>query len=176
MIIPSANYFFVKMLIKCNYNYIIVFQFRQSFSRSSSSGYLKTTFYIRAHNSSRIQLLTSHSFIFIVKLDALFQIDKVDRVIFMWKIEVTEQKEKASDMRRRNEALVYNILPMHVAEHFMGNRKRSYDELYSQSYAEVGVLFASMPNFSGTSDTLQSETNLGHKTQCLTLSFHHILP
>lgn len=51
-------------------------------------------------------------------------------------------------MRRRNEALVYNILPMHVAEHFMSNKKRSYDELYSQSYAEVGVLFASMPNFS----------------------------
>lgn len=66
--------------------------------------------------------------------------DKVDRVIFMWKNEVSDQKEKASDMRRRNEALVYNILPMHVAEHFMGNRKRSHDELYSQSYAEVGVL------------------------------------
>ena len=67
----------------------------------------------------------------------------------MWKIQAREQKEKASDMRRRNEALVYNVLPVHVAEHFMGNKKRSYDELYSQSYAEVGVLFASMPNFSG---------------------------
>jgi adenylate cyclase 3 len=74
--------------------------------------------------------------------------DKVDRVIFMWKTEVIDQKEKASDMRRRNEKLVYNVLPMHVAEHFMGNRKRQHDELYSQSYAEVGVLFASMPNFS----------------------------
>lgn len=74
--------------------------------------------------------------------------DKVDRVIFKWKNEVSDQKEKASDMRHRNEALVYNILPKHVAEHFMGNRKRSHDELYSQSYAEVGVLFASMPNFS----------------------------
>lgn len=37
--------------------------------------------------------------------------DKVDRVLFMWKNEVCDQKEKASDMRRRNEALVYNILP-----------------------------------------------------------------
>lgn len=74
--------------------------------------------------------------------------DREDRVIFMWRIEVSEAKEKASDMRQRNEQLVYNILPVHVAAHFMGNRKRSHDDLYSQSYAEVGVLFASMPNFS----------------------------
>ncbi|XP_059613778.1 adenylate cyclase type 3 [Phlebotomus argentipes] len=74
--------------------------------------------------------------------------DREDRVIFMWKIDVEEAKEKASDMRQRNEQLVYNILPVHVAAHFMGNRKRSHDDLYSQSYAEVGVLFASMPNFS----------------------------
>lgn len=84
------------------------------------------------------------------------QIDKRDRLIFMWKIQASEQKEKASDMRRRNEALVYNVLPVHVAEHFMGNKKRSYDELYSQSYAEVGVLFASMPNFSGMDKRVRS--------------------
>lgn len=75
--------------------------------------------------------------------------EQVSRVLFLWRNEVEEQRECVSDMRRRNEALVYNILPPHVAEHFMGNRKRQHDELYSQSYAEVGVLFASMPNFSG---------------------------
>lgn len=75
--------------------------------------------------------------------------DREDRVIFKWKLLVTEQKERADDMRRRNEALVYNVLPVHVAEHFMKNTKRSHDDLYSQSYSEVGVLFASMPNFSG---------------------------
>lgn len=93
-----------------------------------------------------------------------FQIDKVDRVIFMWKNEVSDQKERASDMRRRNEALVYNVLPMHVAEHFMGNRKRSHDELYSQSYAAVGVLFASMPNFS---DFYSEETVNNQGLECL---------
>lgn len=44
---------------------------------------------------------------------------------------------------------VYNILPPHVATHFLGNRRRKHEELYSQSYSEVGILFASMPNFSG---------------------------
>jgi adenylate cyclase 3 len=71
-------------------------------------------------------------------------------VLFLWKKEVEAQSERASDMRRRNEALVYNILPPHVAAHFMGSRKRQHEELYSQSYSEVGVLFASMPNFTGT--------------------------
>uniref|UniRef100_A0A1B0GLG2 Adenylate cyclase type 3 n=1 Tax=Lutzomyia longipalpis TaxID=7200 RepID=A0A1B0GLG2_LUTLO len=90
--------------------------------------------------------------------------DREDRVIFMWKIEVEEAKEKASDMRQRNEQLVYNILPVHVAAHFMGNRKRSHDDLYSQSYAEVGVLFASIPNFS---DFYSEETVNNQGLECL---------
>lgn len=40
------------------------------------------------------------------------------------------------------------LFQVHVAEYFIRNKSRSYDELYSQSYEEVGVLFASMPNFS----------------------------
>ncbi|PNF20105.1 hypothetical protein B7P43_G05270 [Cryptotermes secundus] len=67
-------------------------------------------------------------------------------------------------MRRRNEALVYNILPPHVAAHFMGSRKRQHEELYSQSYAEVGVLFASMPNFS---DFYSEETVNNQGLECL---------
>ncbi|XP_025831186.1 adenylate cyclase type 3 [Agrilus planipennis] len=90
--------------------------------------------------------------------------EQVARVLFLWRSEVERQKETAADMRRRNEALVYNVLPPHVAAHFMGNRKRSYDELYSQSYAEVGVLFASMPNFS---DFYSEETVNNQGLECL---------
>ncbi len=76
--------------------------------------------------------------------------EKASRVFFLWRTEVEEQRIKALDISARNEALVYNILPKHVAAHFLGdNRRRQHEELYSQSYAEVGVLFASMPNFSG---------------------------
>ncbi|KAH8375071.1 hypothetical protein KR093_002621, partial [Drosophila rubida] len=90
--------------------------------------------------------------------------DHEDRVIFKWKTEVAEQKETANDMRQRNEALVYNVLPVHVAEHFMKNTMRSHDDLYSQSYAEVGVLFASMPNFS---DFYSEETVNNQGLECL---------
>ncbi|XP_022908254.1 adenylate cyclase type 3 [Onthophagus taurus] len=90
--------------------------------------------------------------------------ERIGRVLFLWRSEVDTQRECAADMRRRNEALVYNILPPHVAEHFMGNRKRQHNELYSQSYAEVGVLFASMPNFS---DFYSEETVNNQGLECL---------
>lgn len=80
----------------------------------------------------------------------MIQLEATSRVLFLWKAQIEKQRECAADMRRRNEALVYNVLPPHVAAHFMGNRRRQHNDLYSQSYSEVGVLFASMPNFSGT--------------------------
>ncbi|KAJ8274731.1 hypothetical protein COCON_G00093560 [Conger conger] len=72
--------------------------------------------------------------------------EKLARTLFLWKIEVHDQKEKVSEMRRWNEALVINMLPEHVARHFLGSKKRD-EELYSQSYDEIGVMFASIPNF-----------------------------
>uniref|UniRef100_A0A673GWG7 adenylate cyclase n=1 Tax=Sinocyclocheilus rhinocerous TaxID=307959 RepID=A0A673GWG7_9TELE len=67
--------------------------------------------------------------------------------LFLWKFEVHDQKEKVYEMRTYNEALVTNMLPEHVAKHFLGSKKRD-EELYSQSYDEIGVMFASIPNFS----------------------------
>ncbi|KAG7251512.1 hypothetical protein CRUP_025976, partial [Coryphaenoides rupestris] len=74
-------------------------------------------------------------------------VEKLARTLFLWKIKVHEQKEKVYEMRRWNEALVTNMLPEHVARHFLGSKKRD-EELYSQSYDEIGVMFASIPNFS----------------------------
>lgn len=57
------------------------------------------------------------------------QVEKLARTLFLWKIEVHEQKEKVYEMRRWNEALVTNMLPEHVARHFLGAKKR--DEVKS---------------------------------------------
>ncbi|CAG4968046.1 unnamed protein product [Colias eurytheme] len=73
------------------------------------------------------------------------------------------QAEQARELRRRNEALVHNVLPPHVATHFMGARHHHRD-LYSQSYAEVGVLFASMPNFT---EFYSEETVNNQGLECL---------
>ncbi|OQR70542.1 adenylate cyclase type 3-like [Tropilaelaps mercedesae] len=75
------------------------------------------------------------------------QLEYTTRRLFLWQREVDTQKQRVADMRHKNEALIYNILPPHVAKHFLGTRK-SDEELYSKSYETVGVLFAAMPNFS----------------------------
>ncbi|CAL8316680.1 unnamed protein product [Merluccius merluccius] len=75
------------------------------------------------------------------------QVERQSRKLFLWKIGVHDQKERVLEMRRWNEALVTNMLPEHVARHFLGSKKRD-EELYSQSYDEIGVMFASIPNFS----------------------------
>lgn len=75
--------------------------------------------------------------------------EAASRLLYLWRREVEDQRNRAEEIRQRNEALVYNILPPHVATHFMGMRRKKHEELYSQSYEEVGVLFASMPNFGG---------------------------
>ncbi|XP_071335097.1 adenylate cyclase type 3 [Trachinotus anak] len=74
-------------------------------------------------------------------------LERQSRKLFLWKIGVHDQKERVFEMRRWNEALVTNMLPEHVAKHFLGSKKRD-EELYSQSYEEIGVMFASIPNFS----------------------------
>lgn len=50
--------------------------------------------------------------------------EKLARTLFLWKIEVHDQKERVYEMRRWNEALVTNMLPEHVARHFLGSKKR----------------------------------------------------
>lgn len=56
------------------------------------------------------------------------QVEVQSRKLFLWKIGVHEQKEKVFEMRRCNEELVTNMLPEHVAKHFLGTKKR--DEVH----------------------------------------------
>lgn len=60
------------------------------------------------------------------------------RKLFLWKIGVRDQKERVFEMRRWNEALVTNMLPEHVAKHFLGSKKR--DEV-NLSVCQVAMSF-----------------------------------
>lgn len=46
---------------------------------------------------------------------------------------------------KRTQILLENILPAHVAGHFL--RKDRSNDLYHESYSCVGVMFASIPNY-----------------------------
>ncbi|XP_036261830.1 adenylate cyclase type 3 isoform X5 [Molothrus ater] len=106
----------------------------------------------RGQPSSSVLVPSKYSMtamIFVVMLSFYYfsrHVEKLARTLFLWKIDVHDQKERVSEMRRWNEALVANMLPEHVARHFLGSKKRD-EELYSQSYEEIGVMFASLPNF-----------------------------
>lgn len=76
------------------------------------------------------------------------QFELTNRRLFLRRKQVELSKEKVADMRQKNEALVYNILPPNVAKIFLGKKTINDEELYSKSYDAVGVLFAAMPNFS----------------------------
>ncbi|KAM4785687.1 adenylate cyclase type 3 isoform 3-T3 [Cyanocitta cristata] len=106
----------------------------------------------RGQHSSSVLVPSKYSMtamIFVVMLSFYYfsrHVEKLARTLFLWKIDVHDQKERVSEMRRWNEALVANMLPEHVARHFLGSKKRD-EELYSQTYEEIGVMFASLPNF-----------------------------
>lgn len=69
------------------------------------------------------------------------------------------------ELREHNECLLLNILPAHVAQHFL-ERDRHSEELYSQSYERVGVMFACLPGFS---DFYEQKELIHQPVECLRL-------
>ncbi|XP_019729353.1 adenylate cyclase type 8 isoform X2 [Hippocampus comes] len=65
---------------------------------------------------------------------------------FLWRLQAQQEVEDMRELREHNECLLHNILPVHVARHFL-DRSKNDEELYSQSYDEVGVMFASIAGF-----------------------------
>uniref|UniRef100_A0A3Q1JJD1 adenylate cyclase n=1 Tax=Anabas testudineus TaxID=64144 RepID=A0A3Q1JJD1_ANATE len=68
------------------------------------------------------------------------------RLDFLWRLQAQQEVEDMKELREHNECLLHNILPVHVARHFL-DRSKTDEDLYSQSYDEVGVMFASIAGF-----------------------------
>ncbi|CAK1554037.1 unnamed protein product [Leptosia nina] len=69
------------------------------------------------------------------------------RLDFIWKLQANEEKEDMEHLEAYNRKLLANILPEHVAQHFLCSDK-NFDELYHEQCESVCVMFASIPNFS----------------------------
>ncbi|XP_045170613.2 Ca(2+)/calmodulin-responsive adenylate cyclase-like [Mercenaria mercenaria] len=76
------------------------------------------------------------------------QSEWTSRLDFLWKTQATEEKIEMTDLQNNNRQILCNLLPAHVAAHFIDNQNKSHMELYSQHYSKIGVFFASIPNFS----------------------------
>ncbi|KAM8818622.1 adenylate cyclase type 2 isoform 1-T1 [Rhynchonycteris naso] len=68
------------------------------------------------------------------------------RLDFLWKNKFNKEREEIETMENLNRVLLENVLPAHVAEHFLA-RSLKNEELYHQSYDCVCVMFASIPDF-----------------------------
>ncbi|KAF3858204.1 hypothetical protein F7725_011405 [Dissostichus mawsoni] len=74
------------------------------------------------------------------------QLDLKLRLDFLWAVQAEEDRDGMEKVKLDNRRILFNLLPAHVAQHFLLSNPKNMD-LYYQSYAQVGVLFASIPNF-----------------------------
>ncbi|XP_043921345.1 adenylate cyclase type 2 [Protopterus annectens] len=86
-------------------------------------------------------------FIFFITLFVLArQNEYYCRLDFLWKNKFKKECEEIETMENLNRVLLENVLPAHVAEHFLARNWKNED-LYHQSYDCVCVMFASIPDF-----------------------------
>ena len=52
------------------------------------------------------------------------QTERLARKLFFYRHEVEEIQEKIAVIRAKNETLIYNILPPHVAKYFIGGNRK----------------------------------------------------
>ncbi|XP_041834302.1 adenylate cyclase type 8-like isoform X2 [Melanotaenia boesemani] len=98
------------------------------------------------------------------------QLEAMARLDFLWRLQARKAVEDMKEQREHNECLLLNILPVHVAQHFL-ERDSNNEELYAQSYERVGVLFASLPGFS---DFYERKELVHQHVECLRLLNHII--
>lgn len=90
------------------------------------------------------------------------QVEWTARLDFLWQLQASHEKREMAVLQESNRRILYNLLPAHVAKHFLDNQFRGGgnnisgnppggntigQDLYHQSYTKVGVMFCSIPNF-----------------------------
>uniref|UniRef100_A0A3Q0RSG1 Adenylate cyclase type 1 n=1 Tax=Amphilophus citrinellus TaxID=61819 RepID=A0A3Q0RSG1_AMPCI len=108
-----------------------------SMSASSSGGFLHT----RGYDPVLAVLLFSGALALHSR-----QLDLKLRLDYLWATQAEEERDDMEKVKLDNKRILFNLLPAHVAQHFLMSNPRNMD-LYYQSYAQVGVLFASIANF-----------------------------
>uniref|UniRef100_A0A9J7ZKG0 adenylate cyclase n=1 Tax=Cyprinus carpio carpio TaxID=630221 RepID=A0A9J7ZKG0_CYPCA len=93
------------------------------------------------------------------------QLETTARLDFLWRLQARQEVEDMKELREHNECLLYNILPAHVARHFL-ERDRNNEDLFSESYERVGVMFASIPGFT---DYYEKKELIHQDVECLRL-------
>ncbi|CAK9803040.1 Adenylate cyclase type 2 [Anthophora quadrimaculata] len=75
------------------------------------------------------------------------QIEYTSRTDFLWQTKLKIEQDEVETMRGINKILLENILPAHVADHFLTNARATTQDLYHERYNSIAVMFASIPNY-----------------------------
>uniref|UniRef100_F6YCG7 Adenylate cyclase type 6 n=1 Tax=Ciona intestinalis TaxID=7719 RepID=F6YCG7_CIOIN len=75
------------------------------------------------------------------------RVEYTTKLDFLRKLQAMEEVNGMQNLQSHNYQLLRNILPEHVAQHYLGQTK-NHEELYSQAHSCVGIMFASIVNFS----------------------------
>uniref|UniRef100_A0A3B4D7N1 adenylate cyclase n=1 Tax=Pygocentrus nattereri TaxID=42514 RepID=A0A3B4D7N1_PYGNA len=146
------------MLVITVYTYLIEVAFHVLFIREHQNGQIQRSQYLRRKGISVLLMAMPMLMVFL-------QLETTARLDFLWRLQARQEVEDMKDLREHNECLLYNILPAHVARHFL-ERDRNDEDLYSQSYEKVGVMFASIPGFT---DYYEQKEMINQDVECLRL-------
>ncbi|KAL6478497.1 hypothetical protein MHYP_G00143320 [Metynnis hypsauchen] len=149
------------MLVIAVYTYLIEVAFHVLFIREHQNGQIQRSQYLRRKG---ISVLLMAMFVVVVLYNSR-KLETTARLDFLWRLQARQEVEDMKDLREHNECLLYNILPAHVAKHFL-ERDRNDEDLYSQSYEKVGVMFASIPGFT---DYYEQKEMINQDVECLRL-------
>uniref|UniRef100_A0A8C1UF35 adenylate cyclase n=1 Tax=Cyprinus carpio TaxID=7962 RepID=A0A8C1UF35_CYPCA len=138
----------VLMLVIAVYTYLIEVAFH-------------VLFYLRRKG---VSVLLMAMFVVVVLYNSR-QLETTARLDFLWRLQARQEVEDMKELREHNECLLYNILPAHVARHFL-ERDRNNEDLFSESYERVGVMFASIPGFT---DYYEKKELIHQDVECLRL-------
>ncbi|XP_034016926.1 adenylate cyclase type 2b isoform X3 [Thalassophryne amazonica] len=138
----------VVMLVAVVIYNIIILQTHASLLDSFSEAQYRTETLERPGVLKDLKTMGSVSlFIFFITLLVLArQNEYYCRLDFLWRDKFKRECEEIETMENLNRVLLENVLPAHVAEHFLGRHWKNED-LYHQSYESVCVMFASIPDF-----------------------------
>uniref|UniRef100_A0A672R5T2 adenylate cyclase n=1 Tax=Sinocyclocheilus grahami TaxID=75366 RepID=A0A672R5T2_SINGR len=146
----------VLMLVIAVYTYLIEVAFHVLFVRQHQNGQIQ--------RRKGVSVLLMAMFVVVVLYNSR-QLETTARLDFLWRLQARQEVEDMKELREHNECLLYNMLPAHVARHFL-ERDRNNEDLFSESYERVGVMFASIPGFT---DYYEKKELIHQDVECLRL-------
>lgn len=67
------------------------------------------------------------------------QVEWCARLDFLWQLQASQEKREMSVLQQSNKSILHNLLPSHVAAHFLNNQFRSHMVSYLVTYFNLEI-------------------------------------